>query len=84
MQNSMTTIINTPPAGNASEGGNGGGGMGMVLGILLAIIIVFLFIVFGWPAMRGTGGGGTPTNSGDDGGTTYNIPDKIDVNVQKK
>lgn len=83
----MATIINNPPAGNVSEGGNGGGGMGMVLGILLAVIIVFLFIVFAWPAIRGTGGGGTPTNggnTGNDGGTTYNIPDKIDVNIEKK
>lgn len=85
----MATVINNPPAGNNTASGDGGSGMGMVLGILLALIIFFLFIIFGWPAIRGNGGGtGTPNNSEnvDDagGGTTLNVPDEIDVNIQKK
>lgn len=81
----MTTVVNNPPATNTG-GDNGSGGMGMVLGVLLAIIIVFLFVVFAWPALQGKGGG-TPSNGGNTdgtGGTTLNIPDKIDVNIEKK
>lgn len=85
----MATVINNPPAGGNTASGDGGSGMGMVLGILLAIIIVFLFIVFGWPAMRGNGGetGTTtpaPNTTDNNEGTTLNVPDEIDVNIQKK
>lgn len=79
-------MINNPPATNTTGGDSGSGGMGMIVGILLAIIIIFLFIVFGWPAMRGKNGGtpSSPDNSNNTGGTTYNVPDTIDVNIQKK
>jgi len=77
----MVTVINNPPSGNTGNE-TGGGGMGIVIGIILVIIAIFLFFMFGWPALKGkTGGGGyTPANNG----ATYNVPDKIDVNVQKK
>lgn len=76
----MATIINNPPATNENAGS--GMGVGMIIGIILLVIVAFLLVAFGWPAMRsGTGS----QNTGDtNGGTTYNVPDQIDVNVQKK
>jgi len=77
----MATIINNPPANNqAPAPSDGGSGMGMIVGILLAIVIVFLFVIYGWPALRGS-----QNANSENGGTTVNIPvpDKIDVNIKK-
>ncbi len=43
----MTTIINTPPAGE-----NADSGAGMVLGVVVAILLVAVFILFILPALR--------------------------------
>jgi high-affinity Fe2+/Pb2+ permease len=63
----MATIINNPD----SNSGNSGGA-GLVVGVVLAIIIVFLFIAYALPALR-------RGNSG----VTVNVPDKVNVNVNK-
>ena len=44
----MTTVINTPPAGD-----NGDSGAGIILGVIVAIVIIVLFFVYGLPAIRG-------------------------------
>lgn len=62
----MATIINNPDSG----GGNDGGGTGMIVGIIVLVLIVILFLVYGLPAIRG-----------NNKGTTVNVPDKVDVNV---
>jgi hypothetical protein len=43
----MTTIINTPPAGESADSG-----LGLVLGIILALIFIALFFVYGLPAIQ--------------------------------
>ncbi len=48
-------------------------GVGMVMGVLLAIVIIALFFVYALPAMRGA-----------NRGTTVNVPDKLDVNVNQQ
>ncbi|MDO8566070.1 MAG: hypothetical protein Q7S04_02710 [Candidatus Moranbacteria bacterium] len=76
----MTTIINTPPTNPAPASSDGGSGMGMIVGILVAIVVIFLFVIYGWPAMRGS-----QNANSENTGTTVNIPvpDKIDVNIKK-
>ena len=68
----MATVINNPPGSGESAGG---GGAGLVVGVIVAIILVVLFFVYALPALRPV-----PGNQGD-GGTTIQIPDKLDVNV---
>jgi hypothetical protein len=63
----MATIINNP------DSSSDGGGAGLVTGIIIAVVIVFLFLVFGLPAIRGNG----------NRGTTVNVPDKVNVDVNK-
>jgi hypothetical protein len=63
----MATIVNTP--GTTREGS----GTGLIVGVLLAIVLIALFFIYGLPAIRGTG---------SDAGTTVNIPENVDVNVQ--
>lgn len=43
----MTTIINTPPAGESADSG-----ISLILGIIIALILVALFFVYGLPAIR--------------------------------
>lgn len=43
----MTTIINTPPAGD-----NSGSGSGLIIGAIVAIVIITIFFVYGLPAIR--------------------------------
>jgi hypothetical protein len=43
----MTTIINTPPAGESSDSG-----IGLFLGIILAFLLVVLFFVYILPTFR--------------------------------
>lgn len=76
----MATIINNPPTTN--DNGGSGMGVGMILGVVLLVIVAFLLITFGWPAIRSGTGNQNTENTGD--GTTFNVPDQIDVNVQKK
>lgn len=63
-------IVNTP-----SGGDNPGNGMGFLLGVILLVLVLFLFFWYGLPAIRGMMGSGTPQ---------INVPNKIDVNVNKK
>lgn len=65
----MATIINNPDSGSSD---NGGGGFGMIVGAIVLVLILILFFVYGLPAIRG---------GGDSNGTTVNVPDKVDVNV---
>ncbi len=62
----MATIINNP--GTTSTDSNNG--MGLVLGVLLLLVVAFLFFVYGLPAITRSAGG-----------TTLNVPDKVNVNV---
>jgi hypothetical protein len=64
----MATIINNP-----SDSNNAGSGAGLIIGIVIAIIVLFIFIVYALPALRGS----------RSAGTTVNVPDKINVNVNK-
>jgi predicted metalloprotease len=81
----MVTVVNNPPAQNIGND-TGGGGMGMIVGVILVIIVLLLIFMFGWPAMNRGGGGGETPSTGNEGnnGATYNVPDEIDINVQKK
>lgn len=64
----MATIVNTPPAQSSNSNG-------FLLGVILLVILAVLFLYWGLPALRA--GVGTVG-----GGTSVNIPDKVDVNVQ--
>ncbi len=57
----MTTIINTPPAGEGSDSGSG-----IVLGVIVGIILVALFIIYGLPAIR-------DNNANDSNDTVINV-----------
>ena len=70
----MTTIVNTPPAQNESNGN-----MGMVIGFVGIIVIGFLFFVYGLPALRNVRIGAPQVNIL----TEVVIPDDINVNVTK-
>jgi uncharacterized membrane protein len=61
----MATIINNPDSGEGN-----GGGTGMIVGIVVLVLIVILFVAYGLPAIRN-----------NNKGTTVNVPDKVDVNV---
>lgn len=62
----MATIINNP-----DSGGDNGGGMGMIIGAIVLIVLIAVFFIYGLPAIRG-----------NNKGTTVNVPDKVNVNVQ--
>ena len=68
----MATVINNPShAPSSSEGASAA----VIIGITHVVLIVLAFIVYGLPALR---------NQSDTGsGTNVNIPDQIDVNVNK-
>lgn len=63
----MATIINNPDTGNSNSSS-----LGLIVGIVLAAVVVFLLLMYGIPALR-------EKNSG----TTVNIPDKINIDVNK-
>jgi hypothetical protein len=63
----MTTIINNPD----TSGGNSGG-VGLIVGAVVIIAIIALFFLYGLPALRKSSSG-----------TTVNVPDKIQVDVNK-
>lgn len=66
----MPTIINNPP----DSGGGNSGGVGLVVGVVVVIAIIGLFFIYGLPAMR----------QNNSSGTTINVPDKIQVDVNKE
>lgn len=63
----MTTVVNNPQP-------SGDSGMGFLLGIIVLIAFVS-FVIWRWglPAMR----------SAQNGGVQINVPESIDVNVNK-
>jgi hypothetical protein len=65
----MATIINNP------DRSDNAGGVGVLVGLLAIIILAVLFFVYGLPALRHSS---APQNS-----ATVNVPDKVDVNVNK-
>jgi hypothetical protein len=74
----MTTVVNSPAAGDSS-----GTSAGMLIGIVLVILLLLFLFGWGLPAMRGGGtSGGTGTNNA---APNVNIPDKgtLDVNINK-
>ena len=64
----MATVINNPPSSPETEGG-----LGWVIGLIIALLLIGL-IFYGFPALRGANRGG---------GANVNIPDRVDVNVNK-
>lgn len=83
----MTTVINNPPAQNS--GTEGGNGTGLLIGIAVCIILAIILLVIVVPYLRQnttndqTNSAAQPAeNEAGTGSTTqYNIPDKIDVNI---
>lgn len=59
----MTTIINTPPAGESGSES----AAGIIIGVIFAIVLVALFVIYGIPALRSTSAVKEPTN------TTINV-----------
>ncbi|HKC14359.1 MAG TPA: hypothetical protein VKC89_00110 [Patescibacteria group bacterium] len=53
------------------EHSDGGNSMGFVMGVILLIVALFLFAYYLLPAIRNSGG------------TSFNVPGKIDVNVNQ-
>ena len=64
----MTTIVNTPQPANTS-----GGPVMIIIALIVVLAIVYLGFVYGLPALRNM----------KSGGTQINVPDTIDVNVNK-
>lgn len=69
MNEKMTTIVNTPPATENSEGGS----MGWIVGLVILLVLLYLGYVYGLPAIRNMQTG-TPQ---------INVPSQIDVNVNQ-
>lgn len=63
----MATVINNPDSGEST-----GGGVGLIVGAIILLAIVVLFFVYGLPALRGT-----------DKGTTVNVPEQVQVDVNR-
>lgn len=75
----MTTIINSPPTQATAPLESGSGFAGIVIGVVLIGIVGFLFFIYGLPAMSGD----QNMNAGDGGGSTINVPDKVQIEVKK-
>lgn len=84
----MATIVNTPGTTNTEPAGNSG----IVIAISLIAIFAVLFLLFGLPAMRGGGsgsggaadtGGGADTAAPQGGSATINVPDRVNVDVNR-
>lgn len=67
----MTTIVNTPQPANNSSGPTGI--IMALIALIVVLVLVYLGFVYGLPALRQM----------KSGGTQINVPDKIDVNVNK-
>lgn len=63
----MTTIVNSPQPAN-----NSGGPIAIVIALIVLLVLVYLGFVYGLPALRQM-----------KSGTQINVPNKIDVNVNK-
>ena len=76
----MATIINTP-----SAPANESNGMGFLIGAVLLIVVVFVLLYTFLPMLRGAAQNAAPQNQGSDngGGTTIQVPDQIDVNLNQ-
>jgi hypothetical protein len=68
----MATIINTPPAAQESNSGNG---IAFLIGIILLILAGIAFFYYGLPMIR--------RSFSVPSGTQISVPDKIDVNINK-
>ena len=70
----MATIINnTSPTPESGADNGSGGGSGMLIGAIVLVLILIIFFVYGLPAIRG--------NGGSNEGSTINVPDKVQVDV---
>ncbi len=65
----MTTIVNTPPSSNNSDGPTG-----MIIGLVVLIVLGYFGFVYGLPALRNM----------QLGAPQINIPEKIDVNINNQ
>ncbi|MDO8667962.1 MAG: hypothetical protein Q7K35_02575 [bacterium] len=74
----MTTVINNPSGGGSENSSS----LGIIFGVIIAIVLIGLFFFYGLPALR-RAGTGSATNPSQPSGPTINIPDKIDINVNK-
>lgn len=64
----MTTVVNNPPPSD-----NSGGPVGMIIILVVILVLGYLGYVYGLPAIRQMGSGGTQIN----------VPSKIDVNINQ-
>ena len=64
----MPTIINNPSTDNGNSGG-----AGVIIGIVLTIAILAIFFLYGLPSLR----------KNNTSGTTVNVPDKVQIDVNK-
>lgn len=82
----MATIVNNPPAMPAQQS-EGGSGVGVIVGVILTIIVILFFAFYGIPSWRGNNQGSAPAPQAapaqESGGTTIQVPDKINVDVNK-
>ena len=66
----MSTIINNPSTGEASDSM-----AGTVLGIVVALVLIILFFVYALPAIQGrNSAGNTTSTNGASGGVNINLP----------
>lgn len=79
----MATIVNTPTAPTSESNG-----MGFLLGAVLLIVVALVLVYAFVPALRGAAGQNAapqnPGTSNGDGGTSIQVPDKIDVNLNQE
>ncbi len=71
----MATVINNPSHAPAAPSSNEGVSAAAMIGIILAVLVVFAFIVYGLPALR--------NQSGTNGGTNVNVPERIELDVNR-
>ena len=64
----MTTIVNSPQPAN-----NSGGPIAIIVALIVLLVLLYLGFVYGLPALRQM----------KSGGTQINVPDQIDINVNK-
>lgn len=77
----MATVINNPDTVHHTDRverhvveRSEGGGMGFLIGLLAIVILAVLFFVYALPALR---------NTGTRGGTNINVPDRINIDVNR-
>lgn len=77
----MATVINNPGTGTATS--DTGGGLGFLIGMVVLLLVVIAFFYYGVPALRSAAGGGGGGATGGSSGAEINVPDKVDVNVNR-